>query len=253
MYKEEEIKNAVYILNPLSNDMDIMRMELTNSALQSVAYNLNRKNIDLKFFEFGKTYIKKDENYIEKEVLQLTFSGKRHPEHWSVETQNLTHNELIAVALGLGKKLNISESKMKKTLKLETVSQDQLKFHGLKQDVITLSIDWDDCLSMVNSTIQLKEIPKYPIVRRDLSIVLQKETGYEDVAKVARSTLQQKLTDILLFDVYEGKPLEDNQKSFSVAFFLYDSKKTMEDSEIDNLMQKLILSLEKNIDAIIRK
>ena len=253
MYTEEEIKNAVYILNPLSNDMDVMRMELTNSALESVAYNLNRKNIDLKFFEFGKTYIKKDENYIEKEVLQLTFSGKRHPEHWSVKSQNLTHNELIAVALGLGKKLNISESKMKKTVKLETVSQDQLKFHGLKQDVITLSIDWDACLSMVNSIIQLKEIPKYPIVRRDLSIVLQKETGYEDVAKVARSTLQQKLTDILLFDVYEGKPLEDNQKSFSVAFFLYDSKKTMEDSEIDNLMQKLILSLEKNINAIIRK
>ena len=253
MYAEEEIKNAVHLLNPLSIDMDVMRMELTNSALESIAYNLNRKNTDLKFFEFGKTYIKKDESYIEKEVLQLTFSGNRHPEHWSVKSQNLTHNELIAVAFGLGKKLNISESKMKKTVKLETISQDQLKFHGLKQDVITLSIDWDACLSMVNSTIQLKEIPKYPIVRRDLSIVLQKETGYEDVAKVAKSTLQQKLTDILLFDVYEGKPLEENQKSFSVAFFLYDSKKTMEDSEIDNLMQKLILSLEKNIDAIIRK
>lgn len=253
MYAEEEIKNAVHLLNPLSIDMDVMRMELTNSALESIAYNLNRKNTDLKFFEFGKTYIKKDENYIEREVLQLTFSGKRHPEHWSVKSQNLTHNELIEVAFRLGKKLNISESKMKKTVKLKTVSQDQLKFHGLKQDVITLSIDWDACLSMVNSTIQLKEIPKYPIVRRDLSIVLQKETGYEDVAKVAKSTLQQKLTDVLLFDVYEGKPLEENQKSFSVAFFLYDSKKTMEDSEIDNLMQKLILSLEKNIDAIIRK
>ena len=253
MYAEEEIKNAVHLLNPLSIDMDVMRMEMTNSALEYVAYNLNRKNTDLKFFEFGKTYIKKDENYIEKEVLQLTFSGNRHPEHWSIKSQNLTHNELIAVAFGLGKKLNISESKMKKTVKLETISQDQLKFHGLKQDVITLSIDWDACLSMVNSTIQLKEIPKYPIVRRDLSIVLQKETGYEVVAKVAKSTLQQKLTDILLFDVYEGKPLEENQKSFSVAFFLYDSKKTMEDSEIDNLMQKLILSLEKNIDAIIRK
>ena len=253
MYAEEEIKNAVHLLNPLSIDMDVMRMELTNSALESVAYNLNRKNTDLKFFEFGKTYIKKDKNYIEKEVLQLTFSGNRHPEHWYVKSQNLTHNELIAVAFGLGKKLNISESKMKKTVKLKTISQDQLKFHGLKQEVITLSIDWDACLSMVNSTIQLKEIPKYPIVRRDLSIVLQKETGYEDVAKVAKSTLQQKLTDILLFDVYEGKPLEENQKSFSVAFFLYDSKKTMEDSEIDNLIQKLILSLEKNIDAIIRK
>ena len=114
MYAEEEIKNAVHLLNPLSIDMDVMRMELTNSALESIAYNLNRKNTDLKFFEFGKTYIKKDENYIEREVLQLTFSGKRHPEHWSVKSQNLTHNELIAVAFGLGKKLNISESKMKK-------------------------------------------------------------------------------------------------------------------------------------------
>jgi phenylalanyl-tRNA synthetase beta chain len=128
-----------------------------------------------------------------------------------------------------------------------------MKFHGLKQEVITLSIDWDACISRANPTIQLKEIPKYPIVRRDLSIVLSKETSYEDVSKVAKSSLQQKLTDILLFDVYEGKPLDDSQKSFSVAFFLYDPKKTMEDSEIDHLMQKLILNLEKNLNAMIRK
>ena len=253
MYSEEELKNAVYMLNPLSIDMDIMRMELTNSALESVAYNVNRKNSDLKFFEFGKTYTKKEDKYIEKEVLQLTFSGKRHPEHWSIKNSDLTHNELIAVAHGIGKKLNISESKIKKIIKLENITPEQMKFHGLKQDIITLSIDWDACLYKANSNIQLKEIPKYPIVRRDLSIVLPKETSYDDVSKVAKSTLQQKLTDILLFDVYEGKPLDENQKSFSVAFFLYDPKKTMEDSEIDHLMQKLILNLDKNLNAIIRK
>jgi phenylalanyl-tRNA synthetase beta chain len=214
---------------------------------------VNRKNSDLKFFEFGKTYTKKEDKYIEKEVLQLTFSGKRHPEHWSIKNSDLTHNELIAVAHGIGKKLNISESKMKKTIKLENITPKQMKFHGLKQEITTLSIDWNACLSKANSTIQLKEIPKYPIVRRDLSIVLPKETGYDDVSKFAKSSLQQKLTDILLFDVYEGKPLDENQKSFSVAFFLYDPKKTMEDSEIDHLMQKLILNLEKNLNAIIRK
>ena len=115
---EEELKEAVYMLNPLSIDMDVMRMELTNSALESVAYNVNRKNTDLKFFEFGKTYTKKEDNYIEKEVLQLTFSGNRHPEHWSVKSTYLTHNELIAVATGIGKKLNISESKIKKVMKV---------------------------------------------------------------------------------------------------------------------------------------
>ena len=119
--------------------------------------------------------------------------------------------------------------------------------------VIASKCSWDACVSKANSTIQLKEIPKYPIVRRDLSIVLPKETSYDDVSKVAKSSLQQKLTDILLFDVFEGKPLDENQKSFSVAFFLYDPKKTMEDSEIDHLMQKLILNLEKNLNAIIRK
>lgn len=253
MYNEDELKDAVNMLNPLSIDMDIMRMELTNSALESVAYNLNRKNSDLKFFEFGKTYRRKEDKYIEKEILQLTFSGKRHPEHWSIKNSELTHNELIAVAQGIGEKLNISKSKIKKIIKLENITPEQMKFHGLKQEVITLSIDWDACIHKANSTIQLKEIPKYPIVRRDLSIVLSKEISYDDVLKVAKVSLQQKLTDTLLFDVYQGKPLDENQKSFSVAFFIYDPKKTMEDSEIDHLMQKLILNLEKNLNAIIRK
>ena len=213
----------------------------------------SRKNSDLKFFEFGKTYRKKEDKYIEKEILQLTFSGKRHPEHWSIKNSELTHNELIAVAQGIGEKLNISKSKIKKIIKLENITPEQMKFHGLKQEVITLSIDWDACIHKANSTIQLKEIPKYPIVRRDLSIVLSKETSYDDVLKVAKVSLQQKLTDTLLFDVYQGKPLNENQKSFSVAFFIYDPKKTMEDSEIDHLMQKLILNLEKNLNAIIRK
>jgi phenylalanyl-tRNA synthetase beta chain len=128
-----------------------------------------------------------------------------------------------------------------------------MKAHGLKQEAVTLHIDWDACLKLANSNIQLKEIPVFPIVRRDLSLVLDKAVSYKEVEKIAKQTLQQVLTDILLFDVYEGKPLADDQKSFAVAFFLYNPKKTMEDKEIDALMIKLIANFETGLKAIIRK
>lgn len=253
IYSEEQLEEAVHILNPLSSDMNVMRMELTHSALSSVAYNINRKNTNLKFYEFGKTYFKHGEKYVEQEVLQLTFSGNRHPEHWSVQNSSLTHNQLIAVAHSIGEKLNIPPSKINGLITQGTIDSKMQKLHGIKQEVITLSIDWDNCISLVNPKVHLKEIPVYPIVRRDLSIVLEKNITYQAVSKIAKSTLQQKLTDTLLFDVYEGKPLASDQKSFSMAFFLYDPKKTMEDKEIDLLMRRLIENLEKKLAAIIRK
>ena len=94
------------------------------------------------------------------------------------------------------------------------------------------------CLQLANADIKLAEIPVFPIVRRDLSLVLNKSVSYAEVQKIAKQTLQQTLTDLLLFDVYEGKPLEENQKSYAVAFFMYNPKKTMEDTEIEALMAK---------------
>lgn len=253
LYSEEELAKAVYMLNPLSQDMNVMRMELVNSALSSVAYNVNRKNADLKFFEFGKVYFKQEKNYVEREVLQLTFSGNRHPEHWSTTSNKATTDELRAVAQNVLKKLNIAPKYLDKLLTEHTIAKDQMKAHGLKQAAVTMSIDWDECLRLANDKIVLKDIPVFPIVRRDLSLILEKSTTFKEVQKIANQTLQQALTDILLFDVYEGKPLEENQKSFAVAFFLYNPKKTMEDKEIDALMAKLIANFETNLKAIIRK
>lgn len=253
LYSEEELSRAVYMLNPLSQDMNVMRMELVNSALSSVAYNANRKNADLKFFEFGKVYFKKENGYVEQEVLQLTFSGNRHPEHWSTKSAKATADELRAVAQNILTKLNIAPKNLDKLLTKHTVDKAQMKKHSLKQDIVTISLNWDECIRLANDKITLTEIPVFPIVRRDLSLVLDKSVTFKEVQKIANQTLQQALTDILLFDVYEGKPLEANQKSFAVAFFLYNPKKTMEDKEIDALMAKLIANFETNLKAIIRK
>jgi phenylalanyl-tRNA synthetase beta chain len=252
-YTLDDLKEAVHMLNPLSQDMSVMRMELVNSALSAVAYNVNRKNSDVKFYEFGKTYFKRNGNYEENEVLQLTFSGNRHPEHWSTKSIKATQDELLAVASNILTKLNITPKQLEKLTSSLTISKEQMKMHGLKQDAVTLSIDWNLCLQLANPEIKLAEIPVFPIVRRDLSLVLDKSVSYAEVQKIAKQTLQQTLTDLLLFDVYEGKPLEENQKSYAVAFFMYNPKKTMEDAEIDSLMAKLITNFESNLNAIIRK
>jgi phenylalanyl-tRNA synthetase beta chain len=253
LYSEDQLTEAVYMLNPLSQDMNVMRMELVNSTLSSVAYNVNRKNTDLKFYEFGKTYFKREGKYVELEALQLTFTGNRHPEHWSTKSKKATQDELMAVAANIFKKLNIAPKQLDKLVTIDTITKQQMKAHGLKQEAVSLHIDWDACLKLANSNIQLKEIPVFPIVRRDLSLVLDKAVSYKEVEKIAKQTLQQVLTDLLLFDVYEGKPLADDQKSFAVAFFLYNPKKTMEDKEIDALMVKLIANFETGLKAIIRK
>ena len=253
LYSEDQLAEAVYMLNPLSQDMNVMRMELVNSALSSVAYNVNRKNSNLKFYEFGKTYFKRDGKYVELESLQLTFSGNRNPEHWSTKSEKATTDQLLAVVAHVFKKLNIAPKQLDKLVTVSTITKQQMKAHGLKQDAISVHVDWDACLQLANSTIKLQEIPTFPVVRRDLSLVLDKAISYKEVEKIAKQTLQQVLTDILLFDVYEGKPLAENQKSLAVAFFLYNPKKTMEDKEIDALMVKLITNFESNLNALIRK
>jgi phenylalanyl-tRNA synthetase beta chain len=253
LYSEEQLSEAIYMLNPLSQDMNVMRMELVNSALSSVAYNVNRKNSNLKFYEFGKTYFKREGKYVELESLQLTFTGNRHPEHWNTKSEKATQDELIAVAATIFKKLNIVPKQLDKLVTVSTITKQQMKAHGLKQEAVSLHIDWDACLKLANSTIRLKDIPVFPIVRRDLSLVLDKAVSYKEIEKIAKQTLQQVLTEILLFDVYEGKPLSEKQKSYAVAFFLYNPKKTMEDKEIDALMVKLIANFESNLNATIRK
>lgn len=251
-YSEEQLQKSIQMLNPLSQDMDTMRMDLLHSGLEAVAYNVNRKNNDVKFFEFGKVYFKTENGYIENQVLQLTAAGRKEQEHWSTSKDNTTAEQLLQVAEHILAKLNIPAKQSKKLIKVEFPSKAQLKQHQLKVSPVSVSINWDQCLNLANSKIQLKEVPVFPIVRRDLSLVLDKQVTYKEVEQLAKQTLNHVLTNINLFDVYEGKPLENNQRSLSVAFYLYNPKKTMEDAEIDGVMDKLIGKFEQQLGAVIR-
>lgn len=253
LYTEEEKENSVTMLNPLSADMNTMRMELLNSALESIAYNVNRKTSSVKFFEFGKTYRKKESDFIEDTWLQISASGNRHPEHWSNKASKITSEQLVNVGESILASLNIAPKQAKKLIIRETISKAQLKKHSLKQEVVSIKINWNRCLELANQKITLKEIPTFPVVRRDLSLVLDKSKTFKEVEQLAKQSLNQFLTDLVLFDVYEGKPLKDNQKSYSVGFQIYNPKKTMEDQEIDKLMDKLISTFETKLEAIIRK
>jgi phenylalanyl-tRNA synthetase beta chain len=251
-YSEDQLQKSVAMLNPLSQDMNTMRMDLLNSGLEAVSYNINRKNNDLKFFEFGKVYFKTENGYRENQVLQLTASGRKDQEHWSTANGNITAEQLLQVAEHILTKLNIPQKQVKKLVSVEHPTKAQLKQHQLKVAPVSVSINWDRCLELANSSITLKEVPVFPVVRRDLSLVLDKKVEYKEVEQIAKQSLNQILTRVNLFDVYEGKPLDDNQRSLSVAFFLYNPKKTMEDAEIDRYMDSLITKFEQKLGAVIR-
>lgn len=252
-YSEKELDHAVHMMNPLSSDMDVLRLELLNSALGAVAYNVNRKNHDVKFYEFGKVYQQRGEKYIEEQVLQITASGNRHPEHWSTAAKPIAAEELTNVAEHVLTRLNVPTKHFRKLIQIERIDPKQYKLHQLKQEVVSVRVNWDQALRLSNDNIELEEIPVYPVVRRDLSLVMSNTTPFTTIEKVARTNLQPYLKDMVLFDVYDGKPLEAGQRSFALGFFLYDPKKTMEDKEIDRLINKTIAAYEKELNAVIRK
>jgi phenylalanyl-tRNA synthetase beta chain len=252
-YDKGKVDEAVELMNPLSRDMAIMRMDLLNSALQSVAYNLNRKNTDLKFFEFGKVYKKSAEGTEEKSILQLTVTGRKEPEHWSTKDNQIEMQHLLGIAENILEKLNIPTDKFYELLGLDICEASQLSKHGIKQEVYSLHLDWEACISSVKTGIALEEIPKYPIVRRDLSLITGKKIAFTEIKSMAEQVINKYLREIRVFDIYEGKPLKKDEKSISISLFLYDSNKTMKDETIDKLMEKLIAKYEKELQAKIRR
>ncbi|MFY0644625.1 MAG: phenylalanine--tRNA ligase subunit beta [Bacteroidia bacterium] len=252
-YSEEELKTSIKMLNPLSQEMDILRMDMMHSALSSISYNLNRKNADLKFFEFGKVYQKIDDKYIEQDVLQISATGKLDKEHWSTSDAKIELQHLRGVAQNILTKLNIGPKQFKKIIKIRTVDGKLKKRYGLKQEVHVLDLDWTKCLHLNNPEFKLTDIPKFPVVRRDLSLILDHSVAFTDIKQIADQSSKGMLRSLNVFDVYKGKPLEENQKSISLAFYLYNEQKTMEDKEIDHIMEKMINNYEQKLNAVIRK
>jgi len=266
-----EEENNVVILNPLSNDLSVMRQSLLFSGLESVIYNINRKNNSLKLFEFGKTYHKFENKYKEQKHIALFVSGNRNKDSWNLTQKTSDFFYLKGIVNSLLLKLGIADIKTTPTkndifsegitLRLENtdlvdlgvLKQTILKEFGIKQEVLFADFNWNNLLKAVEKiTIKTSELPKFPSVKRDFALLINKNVTFSEIYNLAFQTEKKLLEQVDLFDVYEGDKLEEGKKSYAVSFLLQDKNKTLNDKQIDKIMQKLKYSFEKNIGAILR-
>ena len=267
MLKEEF---NVQMLNPLSNDLSAMRQSMLFSGLEAVSYNINRKNSDLKLFEFGKTYHKLPSGYDEPKHLSLFITGNNSPKSWS-NNQKLSdffifkgYVNSILSRLGIQKTINkplesdvfaegIAIASGNDTLvEFGTVKKSILKHFDIKQDVFFADFNWNLILKLLMNKIKFTDIPKYPEVKRDLSLLLDTAIAFETVYAIARQTEKTLLKNIDLFDVYEGENIPEGKKSYAVSFTIQDNSKTLTDSQIDKIMGKLQSNFETELGASLR-
>jgi len=279
-YTEE---TTVKILNPLSADLGVMRQTLLFGGLESIVRNANRKNSNLRFFEFGNCYhydeSKKEADklikaYTQDQHLGLWVTGKRVENSWVHPNEDASFYELkayvenILVRLGLSLQAvtlvkgenNIFEDSISIVTKagkiiaeLGIVAYKLTKNMGITNEVFFADIYWDNLLKAVKkNVVEYKEISKYPAVSRDLALLVDKTVEFEQIKEIAYSTEKKLLKAVELFDVYEGKNLPEGKKSYAVNFILQDEQKTLNDKQIDSIMKKLIDNLTKRLNAELR-
>lgn len=246
-YKDNN--DLVNIENPLSMELNIMRKTMLYSGLESIAHNKNRKQNKTHFFEFGKVYSYIKGHYVEKEMLAMFVSGNKTNDSWENKSQAVDIYFLKSLVERISQYFNA-------TIKYDLIEVDNetLKKFSIKDKVYFVELDINQLIKQKKSQVfKLKNLPVFPIVKRDLSLVVDKQIKYQDIEKIALNNKQNLIVGINVFDVYEGKPLDDNKKSISLSFDLYDETKTLTDNEIDTVMNSLIESYEREINALIRK
>ncbi|WP_397446605.1 phenylalanine--tRNA ligase subunit beta [Polaribacter sp. R77954] len=261
----------VAMLNPLSNDLAVMRQSMLFSGLESVAYNLNRKNNAIKFYEFGKTYHKYNDKYQEDKHLTLFVTGNRTKDSWKTNTTNSDFFYLKGVLTSVFERLGIQKLKVSpvkndvfsegialglgkiKLVEFGVVRRALLKEFGIKQEVLFADINWDTVLKFSGKkNVKVAGLAKFPSVKRDLALLLNTSTAFKEVYNLAFQSERKLLKEVDLFDVYEGDNLPEGKKSYAVSFVLQDETKTLEDKQIDKIMDKLQQSFEKNLEAVLR-
>lgn len=269
-YNEEEINSSVKMINSLSADLDVMRPSMLETGLEAISFNINRRNSNLRFFEFGKTYHQKETGkYSEKEHLCIYLTGYDHEDSWNEKAKSSDLYQLkgitsaLLTVLGLGdakfekaegnSALDVTHSKQK-LASLQQVSKKKLQEFDIKQNVFFIDINFEVVLKLFerNKT-TYKEISKYPAVTRDLALVIDRSISYETLESAVKKLKLTKLQDVRLFDVFESDKLGKDKKSMAVSFTFLDEEKTMTDKDIDGMVAKLIQSFEKELGAEIRK
>jgi phenylalanyl-tRNA synthetase beta chain len=276
-------EHLVNLMNPLSNDLNVMRQTLLFGGLESIAHNANRKNADLRFFEYGNCYYynkdKKDAEkvlacYSEDYHLGLWLTGKRTSGSWAHADEDSSVYELkayvenIFARLGLNMRAlvvgNLTDGIYSTALSYHTrggkllatvgiVSKKITKAFDIDNEVYYADINWKNVLQAIKSVkVSYSELSKFPSVKRDLALLLDKGVQFADIERIAYECERKLLKAVELFDVYEGKNLEPGKKSYAISFILQDEEKTLNDKQIEKIMSKLIASYEKQLGAKLR-
>ncbi len=264
---------SINILNPLSTELDAMRQTLLFNGLENIAFNLNRRNDDLKLFEYGKTYhMKEDKTYYEEYHLALFLSGNRYAESWRNPKEKTGFNDLketiitLLNRLGIYKGASIEEVQSpwmeyaaeisiarKPVVTFGKVSREWQKKFDVKQEVFYADFKWDMVLQLLSfNKINYSSLPKFPAVRRDLSLLINEGVTFGQIETIARKQEKKLLKDINLFDIYQGKNLEAGKKSYAVSFIIQDEEKTLTDVLVEGVMTKIQTALEAELGATLR-
>jgi len=275
--------HSVKIINSLSSDLNVMRQTLLFGGLENINRNINRKNADLKFYEFGNCYYYHGENQKEDETLAaysedyhlgLWLTGNKYGQSWTTPDQKTSIYELKAYIENIFRRFGFNLRKLvtgeyaddllSQALTVYSPLGNKLAVYGIvhpkirklmdiDQEVFYADLNWDALLAELgNYKIQYSEISKYPEVKRDLALLLDKNVTFAEIEKIAYETERKLLKKVTLFDVYEGKNLEAGKKSYAVNFLLQDETKTLTDSQIDSIMKKLSGNFENKLGAKLR-
>ena len=279
-YTEE---TTVKVMNPLSNDLGVMRQSLLFGGLESISRNINHKMPNLRFFEFGNCYHyspekKNDEDpikaYTEEMHLGMWTTGKRVEGSWAHADEKASFYELKAYVINIftrlgvnpgivvtetsdnnifGKALALKARSGKVLCEMGTVCHKLLKKMDIDQDVFYADINWDNMMRAIKKNeVLYHDISKFPSVSRDLALLIDKSVEFEQIEQIARQTEKKLLKSVELFDVYEGKNLPEGKKSYAVNFILQDETKTLNDKQIEAIMTKLINNLKQKLNAELR-
>ena len=282
-YYEDKQDTLVHIMNPLSSDLNVMRQTLLYGGLESVAHNANRKNANLRFFEFGNVYTfdpeKNDQEnptqaYKEQYHLALWLTGKRVEGAWAHKDEDTSFYELSAyvenILRRIGLKTGMTVRKKsdnpiysagivienrggKKLVELGVLAKKLQKHFGIDNTVYYAEMNWTQLMKATKKNeVTFTEVPKFPAVSRDLALLVDNAVEFAQIDQVARQTEKKLLKKVELFDVYEGDKLPAGKKSYAVNFILQDEEKTMGDKQIDAIMQKLINNLKNQLKAELR-
>lgn len=267
-------EHIVELANPLSIELDVMRNNLIYSGLENISYNVNRQQTDLKLFEFGATYTQNNGAFAEQQQLAMFCTGKREPESWEGNQQDANYYFLKGIVEAMLQKAGLSNKQLllentenehfaqaikvsafgKELLTMGLLSTKLTKKFDIKLPVAAAVVNWKNYLNAKSGQkTEFGGIPKFPMVRRDLALLVDKQVSFNQLEQLAWKSERKLLKQVNLFDVYEGDKLPAGKKSLALSFTLRDDSKTLTDVEVEQVMQKLLKSFERETGAELRK